>query len=249
MKPRDHQWMGFRRDQRDARDHIFDPGRGAIIPEVIELRQFCPPVLNQKSLGSCTAHGITEALRFGFKKTGQPDIPLSRLQLYYHERQIEGTISSDAGAEIRDGIKSTQKDGIAPEVDWPYIISKYRTKPSAKAARDAIKFAFRYERVTVDTDHLRAALARGWPVIIGVSLFKSFDNEAVSATGMVPMPDPRESDPDGHCMLVVGAGQKANHFTVRNSWDTDWGDKGDCYIPYDYLGSTKFGSDYWQIHA
>jgi C1A family cysteine protease len=46
---------------------------------------------------------------------------------------------------------------------------------------------------------------------------------------------------------VVGYGQKPGYFTVRNSWDTNWGDRGDCYIPEAYLGSTTYGSDYWVI--
>jgi C1A family cysteine protease len=120
------------------------------IPATVDLRAHCPPVMDQGSLGSCTAHGITGALRYEMIHRGLPDIPLSRLQLYYDERDMEGTVASDAGAEIRDGIKSAAKKGVAHETLWPYRIAKYRTKPPAKAYSDALQFrALKYQRVEV----------------------------------------------------------------------------------------------------
>jgi C1A family cysteine protease len=63
------------------------------------------------------------------------------------------------------------------------------------------------------------------------------------------MPAKHEKTVGGHCMYVVGYGQKPGYFTVRNSWADDWGDKGDCYFPEAYLGSPLLGSDYWIITA
>jgi C1A family cysteine protease len=108
--------------------------------------------------------------------------------------------------------------------------------------------ALSYERVAVDAVHIKTALAQGFPVVIGISLYESFESDAVSHTGVVPMPKlPKEQMIGGHCMYVVGYGQKPGTFTVRNSWASDWGDKGDCYFSEAYLGSPKFGSDYWII--
>lgn len=241
-----HAWYGFRRDHRDARDRIFNPA-GVRVPRAVDLRANCPPVMNQGAIGSCTAHGILGMVRHGLLKTGQPDNPLSRLQLYYDERRIEGTISSDAGAEIRDGIKSLLKEGVAPEWLWPYKTARYRTKPPASVYAKSIKFTFKYERVQVDAAHLKAAMASGWPVVIGIAVYDSFDSDATTKTGVVPMPGRTEKVAGGHCMYAVGYGQRPGYFTVRNSWAKDWGDKGDCYIPEAYLGSTKYGADYWRI--
>src|SRR2546430_11530119 len=65
------------------------------------------------------------------------DFVPSRLFIYYNERKIEGTVPSDSGAMIRDGIKSVASDGVCPEPEWPYVIAKFATRPTAKCYRDA----------------------------------------------------------------------------------------------------------------
>jgi C1A family cysteine protease len=246
-----HAWYGFRRDARDARDHAFIPPPHALFPSKVDLRHHCPPVMDQGELGSCTANAITGALRTLLIGAGRADVALSRLQLYYDERKIEGSVYSDSGAEIRDGIKSAAKLGVGPEALWPYKISKFKVRPPQKVYDAAIAFnALKYERVAVNTDHIKAALASGVPVVIGISLYDSFESDAVAKTGVLPMPDlHKEKMIGGHCMYAVGYGQHKGTFTVRNSWADDWGDHGDCYIPEAYLGSLKFGSDYWLIRG
>src|SRR6266403_1508849 len=240
-------WFGCRRDIKDARDHMMLP-KAIRIPAAVDLRAHCPPVMDQQSLGSCTAHGITGVLRYEMISKGMPDIPLSRLQLYYDERSMEGTVNSDAGAEIRDGIKSANKKGVAHEALWPYRIKKYRTKAPATVYGDAKKFkALSYQRVEVNASALRQAIAMGHTPVIGVTLYESFEGDGVAKTGMVPMPSRGEQIAGGHCMFVTGYGQHHGYFTVRNSWGSSWGKAGDCFLPYEYLGSKLYGSDYWII--
>jgi C1A family cysteine protease len=239
-------WYGFRRDQKDARDHMFKP-KATKLPSKVDLRAHCPPVMDQGELGSCTAHGITGALRYELMRRGQTDVPMARLQLYYDERAIEGTIKSDAGAEIRDGIKCAGKLGVAHEALWPYAIKKFAQKPPASVYSDALKFkALTYQRVEVSVTALKAALAQGHAPIIGLTLYESFESDDVAQTGVVPMPSKKEKMLGGHCLYCVGYGQRKGTFTVRNSWG-NWGDQGDCYFPEAYLGSKLLGSDYWII--
>jgi C1A family cysteine protease len=249
VKLRPNAWYGCRRDLRDSRDHMFAP-RAVRLPASVDLRVHCPPVMDQGDLGSCTAHGITGALRYEMLSKGMPDVQLSRLQLYYDERAMEGTIKSDAGAEIRDGIKAAAKIGVGHETLWPYAIKKFATKPTRPVYADAIKFhALEYERVQVDVTALKTALASGHTPVIGVTLYDSFESDQVAKTGVVPMPRRGENVVGGHCLYVVGYGQRKGYFTVRNSWASDWADHGDCYFPEAYLGSVRYGSDYWIIKA
>lgn len=241
-------WYGCRPDTQDARDVLFKL-RAVRLPRQVDLRPFCPPVMNQGELGCCTGHGTTAALRYLMLKNNKPDIPLSRLQNYYDARAIENCIGEDAGAEIRDNIKAAAALGVARETYWPYDIPRFAERPPPQAYDNALHFqALKYERVAISAACLKQALARGLPVIIGVSLYESFESAKVERSGVVPMPKLKtESLIGGHCMLVVGYGQRAEHFTVRNSWGDDWGDRGDCYLPYRYLGAPQFGADYWII--
>jgi C1A family cysteine protease len=250
LRFRDKRWYGMIRDTRDPRDHKFMAPHIPLPPSV-DLEQFCPPVMNQRELGACTAHAITGVLRYLLIKTGKKDVPLSRLQLYYDERRIEGTVNEDSGAEIRDGIKSAQKLGVGDEALWPYDIARFKEKPPSHVYTSGLDYqGLTYERVNVGTVAVKTALAMGFPVVIGVTLFDSFESKETEKTGMVPMPDLKhEGMVGGHCMYVIGYGQKAGHFKVRNSWDTDWGDKGNCYMPENYIGSPDFGGDYWIIKS
>ena len=243
---------GCRRDTRDARDeaHAFRP-KGIRVPVAVDLRKWCPPVMDQGDLGACTAHGILGALRFLMIKRGMPDVELSRLALYYQERFEEGTTSSDAGAEIRTGIKCVNKNGAALESIWPYDPARFADPlPGSIYDDGAFRRALVYQRVQVGSAPVKQALASGFPVIIGISLYDSFEGDEVAKTGVVPMPNiKKEQLAGGHCMYAVGYGQRPGYFTVRNSWNTDWGDKGDCYIPESMIGSASYGSDYWMIQS
>lgn len=249
------QWYGCRRDTRDARDHLFVPALSgdelaASLPAAVDLREHFPGVLDQGQLGSCVAHGVSCALRYYAKLEGGPrDHRLARLQMYYDARVLEGTADEDSGCEIRDAIKCAAKIGSAHETMWPYVIVRFAKKPTTHVYDDAMKFeALEYQRVTVDTAHVKAALASGFPVIVGLSLYESFEYQEVTLSGIVPMPNlAREDMIGGHCMCVAGYGQRPGYFTVRNSWGTSWGDNGDCYMPEAYIGSAKFGADYWII--
>lgn len=241
-------WYGCRRDTKDARDVIFKP-RTTRMPSEVDLRSCIPPVMNQGPIGSCTGHGVTGAFRYLRIKAGKSDIPLSRLQNYYDAREIEDCTSSDAGAEIRDNIKAAAKLGIAREELWPYEIHRFAERPPPVVYENALNYqAIEFQRVPVNTAAIKQVLADGFPVVIGVSLYDSFEGLEVERTGVVPMPDlDVEGLAGGHCMLVVGFGQLEGYFTVRNSWGADWGASGDCYMPYSYLGSISYGSDYWVV--
>src|ERR1700724_970576 len=106
MKHRQFRY-GWIPDLPDRRDQLFRmPRKARALPTSVDLRRLCPAVYDQGQLGSCTANAIAAALEFDQIKQGLRDVfPPSRLFVYYNERAMEGTISQDAGAMIRDGIK------------------------------------------------------------------------------------------------------------------------------------------------
>ena len=61
------------------------------------------------------------------------------------------------------------------------------------------------------------------------------------------MPFPSEENLGGHAMLACGYSDEDQVFLVRNSWGTDWGDRGYCYMPYEYLTNTDLTGDCWTL--
>src|SRR5438105_1735013 len=150
---------GWIPDLPDRRDWMFTarPLTLGALPSRVDLRAGCPAVYDQGRLGSCTANAIAGALQYDQARQRQADVLTpSRLFIYYNERTIEGTVDEDAGAMLRDGIKTVAKQGAPHEPLWPYVISKFRSKPSAKAYADAARHpAVLYERILQQAAQLR----------------------------------------------------------------------------------------------
>jgi C1A family cysteine protease len=243
---------GWNRDMPDARDHFFSVPLDTLakgLPATTDLRGQCPPVYDQGQLGSCTANAIAGALEFDRKKQNLSDFVPSRLFIYYNERVMEGTVGSDSGAQIRDGVKSVAKIGAPPENDWPYDIAKFTQQPPAQAYTDAkLDRALHYMRVVHSLQQMQGCLAAGFPFVFGFTVYQSFESQAVAQTGIMPMPAPGEAKLGGHAVMAVGYDNTKRMVTVRNSWSATWGDQGYFYMPYEFIISNNT-SDFWTIRS
>jgi C1A family cysteine protease len=240
---------GWRADKPDQRDHLFAaPLQGVVLPAKVDLRPGCPMVYDQGQLGSCTANAIAGALEYDQIKQKLAEATPSRLFIYYNERVMEHSVSEDAGAEIRDGVKSVNKQGACAELLWPYDITKFAIRPTAQCYNAAHQHrTVSYQRVPQSLTQMKACLASGYPIIFGFTVYESFESQQVANTGIVPMPAHYESALGGHAVLCVGYDDATQRFLVRNSWSDQWGDKGYCYMPYAYLLSRSLASDFWTI--
>lgn len=241
---------GWRPQLPDVRDHSLTVVHEDPLPSKVDLRPQCPPVVDQGQLGSCTANAIAGALGFDQIAQGLPVVPLSRLFIYYGERVMEHTVRQDAGAMIRDGIKVVAKSGAPAESTWPYDISRFTRRPSARAYLEAKAHrAVEYASPAQTFDAMRGTLASGRPIVIGFTVYESFESASVAATGLVPMPGWREQVLGGHAVLIVGYDDMAGRWIVRNSWGTGWGDGGYFHMPYAYFTDAGLSSDLWVVRT
>jgi C1A family cysteine protease len=248
-----HGGYGWVRDLPDARDfqyaaplHRFPQG----LPKSVDLRSECPLVYDQGQLGSCTGNGIAGAIEFDQRKQGEKEFTPSRLFIYYNERVIEDTVNQDSGAQVRDGIKTVATLGAPPEKDWPYDIQEFAKKPPAGAYADAkLDLVSSYMRVSQNLTQMQGCLAEGYPFVFGFTVYESFESQEVADTGIVPMPTTAEKVVGGHCVVAVGYDDTKRCFIIRNSWGADWGIKGYCLMPYEYLVSSQLASDFWTLRS
>ncbi len=249
-EPRKIHRYGWIPDEPDQRDHLYSapPQFLKALPPSTDLRAKCPPVYNQGELGSCTANAIAAAVEFDRMRQKLSDFVPSRLFIYYNERRIEGTVSIDSGAMIRDGIKSVASDGACPEPEWPYDIAKFMRRPPAKCYVDAkLDRAVSYQSIIQDLNQMKGCLASGYPFIFGFTVYESFEGDAVRRTGHAPMPGWRERPVGGHAVMAVGYSESKQWFLVRNSWGAEWGIKGYFTMPYAYLIQPGLARDFWTI--
>ena len=239
-----------KRDPFDPRDRKLTLIAPAIqLPASVDLRNsFMPPVYDQGNLGSCSANALGGAMEYEIRKQNEPDFMPSRLFIYFNERAIEGTISEDDGACLRDGMKTLAVNGVCSEVTWPYNIDQFTMQPSNEAYAEGKKhLAVAYLSVNQDPNSIKAALAGGQPVALGFQVYESFETDAVATTGLAPMPNiEKEQCLGGHAVLCVG--YKADGtWIMRNSWGVGWGISGYFYLPPPYLVDPDLASDFWVV--
>lgn len=164
-----------------------------------------PACLDQGQLGSCIPNAIAGAYEFDQMQERQPDFMPSRLFIYFNEQVMVGTVDIDAGAMLRDGIKSVTKLGVCTETSWPYDIAAFADKPGAGCFKEALKHqAIVYRSVPQQLNQLQACLATGIPFVFGCSVYESFESAEVARTGVVNMPPAGEKQVGGHA-VVAGA--------------------------------------------
>jgi C1A family cysteine protease len=239
---------GFIKQKVDSRDLLFRE-TVTMLPPSIDLRGLNPPIYDQGQLGSCTANGIARLVEFDFMKQKLPIIMPSRLFIYYNERAMEGTISQDSGANIRDGIKTINTLGVCDERLWAYNIAKFKQKPPAICYTDALLTkSIKYMVVTQDLNSIKSALVLGYPVVIGFEVKTSFESATVAKTGIYT-PKANEKIIGGHCVVIVGYDDSTQRFIIANSWGIDWGQLGYFTMPYSEVLNTSISSDFWVIET
>jgi C1A family cysteine protease len=219
---------------------------------------FLPPIYDQGQLGSCTANALSGAFEFEQKKEGLDDFMPSRLFLYYNERVLEGTVNTDSGAALSDGIKVLTNTGICPESNWPYDITKFSTMPPALDFVYAKTHKILGSKpVPVNIIGFKTMINMGYPVVFGFTVYESFENQQTATTGIMQMPVAGEQVLGGHAIVCVGYsdtmkshdGKTVGYLKCRNSWGTSWGSPqspGYFWMPYNYMKAGLL-SDAWVI--
>jgi hypothetical protein len=217
------------------------------LPAFVDLRPHLTEVEDQGDLGSCTANALAGAVEYLEKRIANNAERVSRLFIYWNERDLEGETNQDHGAAISDGIKALKERGVCSEEVWPYDVGSVFDEPHDEAFGDAEPHTIdEAHRVKVELHDMRHCLAEGYPFVFGLEIFKAFED--IGESGEVAAPDPRHDEScGGHAMLCVGYSDEDEVFVVRNSWGPDWGDQGYCYIPYGYLSNPKFMHDAWTL--
>lgn len=269
--------MGWLPDYPDFRDYtlthdkikpmtkklgIANPAKQQI-SESEDLRQWCSPIENQGSLGSCTANAGVGMMEYYERRAFGKYVDASRLFLYKVTRNLLNW-TGDTGAFLRSTMGAMVLFGVPPEEYWPYKTSDFDKEPPAFCYAFAQNYqAIQYIRLDPPETPKDALLTKiktlmqaGIPSMFGFTVYSSIDQ--AGNEGKIPYPCDGEKIVGGHAVVAVGYQDKlkikntlcnketTGALLIRNSWGKEWGEEGYGWLPYEYVLS-GLAIDWWTL--
>ena len=205
------------------------------VPAKVDLRKYFTPVKNQGNLGACSAFAMVSIYEYILKKNRKKEIDLSESFVYYNVRKMTNEIGEDSGSSLYNVVVTMGTEGVCAEHYCPYTDKPDMQPPSSEAYEDALqRKVVKALNVQKDLNHIKSAVAQGYPVAVSLKVFDSFE----PIGGFVARPSEIEIENEqsgNHAMVVCGYSDEDKIFIVRNSWGPKFGDQGYCYIPYSYF--------------
>ncbi|MGI6226697.1 MAG: C1 family peptidase [Peptococcales bacterium] len=145
------------------------------------------------------------------------------------------------GMHVHQGLHKLLKDGVCAFTD-------YQTRGSYSACKNGLRnkphlyelakpqVIKSYVRINMkNNDEIKTAIYKwdGVPIVVAIndSFYRANGNK-----GLVPDVEQNDIVRGYHAMLAVGWKKISGRYywIVVNSWGKSWGDKGYCYIPFNY---------------
>jgi C1A family cysteine protease len=219
----------------------------AALPAKVDLRPGCSPITNQGMSNACVGFSMADGLgEFLAKKQGRP-MDLSPRYIWNLSRHNDKSLHENTGTWPHVAMKMADNLGFALQSDFPMpsaaatenektFMPLVTERPSndvvAKAKKNRL---FKGWKPITSVHAMKKSLAEGMPVVFGIAVYPSIAQ--ANDTGIIPMPRANEEFEGGHAIVAVGYDNAKRQFIIRNSWGTEWGDKGYGYLPYDFFNT------------
>jgi len=234
-------------DRIPVSDSAFIRHRG--LPARVDLTQFFPPPGKQGKQGSCVGWATTYALKSYHEKRkrnhdfgphvqeagGRGENVFSPAWTYNQVNK-----GKDRGAHIPHALDLLVDKGAVSWADWPYNVADFKKQPTSAQLKVAAQYRAKgYETVPAhDTEALKAELANGQPMVIGVNSgpdrWKCCRNESVYDGYTV-------ANKNGHAMVLIGYDDSKRSpkghrgaFKIMDSDGSNWGTNGYGWVSYDF---------------
>ena len=219
--------MGWKPQMPDHRDYLFEEHTAFVptlkdVPPTGDVTHLIPWVKNQLTLGCCTGEGSSDVFEAYQVKSGITPVLSNIIQIYQDARKINGDYPGDNGANVRDAIQATVKNGVAPDALYPFIknISKFDDPLPADVVAAALKDETTKYYLLDSPDGVDQTVINmmycigvlGLPWTFGTPVYSQFED--VGPDGLVA--PPKGNEIGGHCMACYK--YDAKYFYVLNSW-------------------------------
>lgn len=202
--------------------------------ETVDLRKYATPVGDQGQTSRCSAFAWTHALEMAHNILGNKIPRLAPSYTMQEFQKMQGDykdhkyayMGGDGTVSGPDPGKTITKLGTCRQELWPDDKAEPK-KPDAELEQDARSHALEAKTLPIAIDDVKKVLSSGYPVHVAMNTGDSFSD--VGRDGVFNAAEKPHGQHGRHAMLLTG--YMGNYYIIKNSWGTDWGDKGYCYVP------------------
>src|SRR3989304_5951708 len=122
--------------------------------------------------------------------------------LYWHARLEEGySPLDDGGSTIHSGLLALDHYKLCDESLWPYDVVKFNKQPPLNAYVDSNKHSMvTYSKIAHDLVLVKHTLSQGYPIALGIVVFRSFMTATSFMSGEIVMPKDSDEAIAGHAI-------------------------------------------------
>jgi hypothetical protein len=211
------------------------PALDAVVPkDAVDLRKFATPIGDQGQTSRCSAFAWTHATEMvtNMKTGSAPRLSPSFTMLEFQRMQGDAQdfkyaySGGDGTTGGTDPGRLLTEQGTCRQELWPDS-SEVPVTSERVLVSDAAKHVLPATPLPISLEDARKVLSAGCPVHISINTGQGFSD--IGRDGMFNAAESPSGQHGRHAMLMVG--YTGNFYIVKNSWGTDWGDQGYCYIP------------------
>ncbi|HEX5226504.1 MAG TPA: C1 family peptidase [Bryobacteraceae bacterium] len=208
----------------------------------VDLRKYSTPIGDQGQTGRCSAFAWTHANEMSRNILYPNDSPrlspnftmleFQRMQGDARDYQYaysggDGTVSGPEPGELLVDNGTCRQELWPDDRAAPLQNEKQLTADAQRYRLEAIPWP-------IGIDDVKKVLSAGCPVHVSINTGSAFSD--VGRDGRFDAAEAPSGRHGRHAMLIVG--YTGNFYTIKNSWGTEWGDQGYCYIPKNVLAAS-----------
>ena len=209
--------------------------------DAVDLRKYATPVGDQKQTGRCSAFAWTHATEMSRNILEQesprlcPNYTMLEFQRMQGDAQNYSYAHSGGDGTVGgpDPGQVLVQNGTCHQEMWPDDLDEPRA-PERRLADDAQRYKLDAIPLPIAVDDVKKVLSAGCPVHVSMNTGAAFSD--VGRDGVFNAAEAPWGRHGRHAMLIVG--YTGNFYILKNSWGTDWGDQGYCYIPKNVLAAS-----------
>jgi hypothetical protein len=210
--------------------------------DAVDLRKYATPVSDQKQTSRCAAFAWTHANEMAHNIINGEAPRLSNNYTMLQFQQMQGDAKSfryayQGGDGTVPGPEPGQvlaQEGTCRQMLWPDD-SPQPLVDEQQMAADADRHRLPAKPWPIHLDDAKKVLTAGCPIQLSMSTGPRFSQ--VGRDGLVDVAEDPSGTHGRHAMLLCG--YTGNFYIVKNSWGSQWGDKGYCYIPKNVLAASE----------